>query len=300
MSLCRRPYMQGILPFGCGQCTPCRTNRRRLWTHRIMLEAKAHAHNAFVTLTYGDDPFTPQRQLVPADLRNFIKRLRKAVPEKLRYFAVGEYGEKKERPHYHLALFGYRGCIGLSACPCPDCELLLNTWGKGYIHNGSLTFDSAAYVAGYVTKKMTNAKDNTVKIYLQGRYPEFARQSNKGAGGIGASALRAVLDALTTDAGVQHLLATGDVPSTLQHGSKKFPLGRYLRAKLRSMYGMPQKEPLRLQKFAQEMRELLAETRATQKVKTYVPPRETIISAGTQKVLQQETRSKIYRQRKTH
>lgn len=268
-----------------------------------MLEAKTHEHSAFVTLTYGDDPYTPQRSLSPGDLRNFIKRLRKAVPEKLRYFAVGEYGDRSERAHYHLALFGYRGCVGLTNCQCPDCGLLRSTWGKGFIHNGTLTGDSAAYISGYVTKKMTNPKNEQVKAYLNGRHPEFARQSNKGAGGIGAPALRAILDAITTEAGADYLQANGDVPMALQHGSKSLPLGRYLRAKLRSMYGMPEKDEARLAGFAQEMRELHAEIQASPKRSTARTHRATnfahqLVDYSAQKVLKMETRNRIYAKRK--
>ena len=51
--------MKDAVPFGCGQCLPCRVNKRRLWTNRIMLESMCHDDNAFVTLTYNDDNIPP-------------------------------------------------------------------------------------------------------------------------------------------------------------------------------------------------------------------------------------------------
>ena len=79
----------------CGNCLPCLITRKQEWTLRIELEAKCHVANSFVTLTY-DDVFRPAGQtLVKDHLQKFIKRLRKALPYKIRYYACGEYGELK-------------------------------------------------------------------------------------------------------------------------------------------------------------------------------------------------------------
>lgn len=96
------------------------------------------------------------------------------------------------------------------------------------MHLGELNAQSAAYIAGYVTKKMTSKDDER----LQGRHPEFSRQSNRP--GIGALALCEVASVfLTHDL---HETET-DVPSRLDHGRKSYPLGRYLRRKLREQIG---------------------------------------------------------------
>ena len=117
--LCKRPYMyKGVLAAGCGQCLPCRINRRRKWTYRMLFEAMKHDHSAFITLTYENAPeFYGVQTLDPEHTKRFIDRLRKRLkrdtslphyfPKKIRYFLVGEYGDESDRPHYHLALFGY-------------------------------------------------------------------------------------------------------------------------------------------------------------------------------------------------
>lgn len=215
---CKSPYRSAAGEFGCGQCMPCRVNRRRLWTGRIVLESRHHEHNAFATFTYADPcPF----ELDPRHLQLFWKKLRK-VHAPFRYFAVGEYGDKTFRPHYHAALFGVSFLEG---------ELLAQTWEHGFIHLGELNHNSAQYIAGYVTKKMT-AKDDP---RLEGRHPEFARMSLRP--GIGRLAMTEAGRHFTESAASRGLLKMGDVPRDIQTDGKSYPLGRYLRNALREEVG---------------------------------------------------------------
>lgn len=207
-----------------------------------MLEAAQHGDNAFLTLTYDDDHLPRPASLDPRHVRDFLKRLRRSIePLKVRYFAVGEYGDQSERPHYHLALFGYPKCLfGNSRynlrrpnC-CSVCDRVRDVWGKGHVFLGDLSHESAAYIAGYVTKKMTGKDD----ARLNGRYPEFARMSLRP--GIGQSAMHEVADVLL------RYDVPGDVPNGLRHGSRVLPLGRYLKANLRLMVGRDAKAPKEL------------------------------------------------------
>jgi hypothetical protein len=251
MPLCKNPYMVGPIPAPCGQCHPCTVNRKRLWQHRILLESYSHENTAFVTLTYDDENLVFQNEktgefthptLAPSHITNFLKRLRRAIdPKRIRYYAVGEYGDRSWRPHYHLAIFGYEPCWygqtrkdrhaqGKSCCP--PCDLLLKTWGKGGIDNASIEDASAGYIAGYVTKKLTKKDDPR----LDGRLPEFSRMSRKP--GIGALQIENIGDALFTEFGKDALTEHGDVPISLTHGNKSLPLGKYLRDKLRDEIGV--------------------------------------------------------------
>lgn len=222
--LCIRPFRTGSGEFGCGQCTPCRVNVRRQWTGRILLEANCFADNVFVTLTYRDDP----GELVPEDMTNFLKRFRYYLQRKVRYFGVGEYGDLRGRPHFHMALFG--------VSPLEE-GIIAKAWSIGFVHVGDLTKDSAQYLCGYVTKKMTKAEDER----LDGRYPEFARMSKDP--GIGASALPVLREALAPDGDVTLMHRNGDVPSTMRTRGKELPLGRYLRGKLRESLGWDALQP---------------------------------------------------------
>lgn len=222
----------------------------------MILEALSHEASCFVTLTYNDESLPPGGTLLPSDPQKFLKRIRKAVaPHKLRYYLVGEYGDRTFRPHYHLCLYG------LSV---DDYQIIADAWSIGgapigHVVVGSLTFESAAYVAGYVTKKMTSHDDPR----LGGRHPEYARMSLNP--GIGAHAMDEVAELLYTKHGSRELAELGDVPSVLKHGSKSFPLGRYLKRKLREKMDIPElgtSHPA-LQEQREELQALFADKKAT-------------------------------------
>lgn len=292
--LCKKPYMQGILPFGCGQCLPCRINRRRLWSHRILLESMLHGDSSFVTLTYAGNLPGVGSILHHADVQKFLKRLRWRWKKKLRYFLVGEYGDSSKRSHYHLALFGYPSCPygNYSRCTlkyCSVCRLIEDCWGLGFVSCGELSADSAAYVTGYVTKKLT--KKETER--LNGRPPEYARMSLKP--GIAADAMSNVADVLTSHLGSKHFDRNVDVPMALKHGDKSMPLGKYLRRKLREKIGDEELlKKMSLQEFGKKMREVLEDARLAQKTPEYKDPRTLLIDSNKQRVVNLETRTKIY------
>lgn len=270
-----------------------------------MLEAAQYSENSFVTLTYDDEHLPDGGNLVPRDLQLFLKRLRKAVaPFRIRYYAVGEYGDETGRPHYHLGLFGFGTCLfGVSRynayrknC-CTRCDLVRDAWGLGNVSLGTLEAASAAYVAGYVTKKMT-AKDDP---RLNGRHPEFARMSLKP--GIGGDAMHEIASVLMHYALEETEV---DVPNALRHGSKLYPLGRYLRQRLRRMVGKDEKCPEAVVKALQaELRPMLeaseiAVPKGVSSVahdlrKAYFGQK--VVDANAGKVARAEALEKIYRKR---
>lgn len=251
VSNCFNPHIAKSGAFGCGHCVACRIKKRREWTHRMMLEAALHKDNVFVTLTYDDQNLPEDMCVWPRELQLFLKKLRKTSPP-IRFFGVGEYGDESGRPHYHLALFGYPPCHATITqkrdyC-CAACQNIKNSWGKGHIQVGTLETNSIQYVAGYINKKMTKASDPR----LEGRAPEFARMSLRP--GIGYNMMHEVANTL-----LEHNLENKleDVPVTLQHGKKVYPLGRYLRRTLRTMIGREKNTPASvIQKAEAEMQPL--------------------------------------------
>lgn len=93
----------------CGKCPACRKRIANTWVTRLMEEEKHSRSCQFVTLTYDDFNLPKTKKglptLVKKDLQDFINLLRTYCP--FRYFAIGEYGDKGSRPHYHLIIFNF-------------------------------------------------------------------------------------------------------------------------------------------------------------------------------------------------
>lgn len=188
-----------------------------------MLEAAVHPASSFVTLTYDKEHINGAGSLVPNDLQLWLKRYRHAAG-RIRYYAVGEYGEVSMRPHYHLALFGSDKHTAR--------RISQSTWDAGLVHTGELTRASAQYICGYVTKKMTRTDD----ARLGNRHPEFARMSLRP--GIGAPSISTLVSALSHKHAQRDMHLKGDVPQVLRHGRHNLPLGRYMRNRLRTELGL--------------------------------------------------------------
>lgn len=261
--LCEKPYFIGCVPAACTKCFPCRVNRRRLWAHRIHLESLVSSDSCFVTLTYDEDYLPKGAVLEPKHVKLWLKRLRKLLyPQKIRYFLVGEYGTQTFRPHYHVALFGLHPF--LAGGRSGQSGFVARTWNYGFVSVGELNHDSAMYIAGYCTKKMTSRKDPR----LNGRPPEFSRMSLRP--GIGAPAMADVATAIANCKEYFAYQKTRDVPYTLDHGRRSLPLGRYLRGVLRKKLGFGSSEvPAEAAKeFGLSMRVLFQDGLKTQKDKT--------------------------------
>lgn len=271
-----------------------------------MLEATQYTENAFVTLTYSDENLPEDNSLVPKHAQDFLKRLRKKVePVRLRFFLVGEYGDRTSRPHYHVALFGHPSCdrgrtdhrrITSGRSCCPHCDRVQQAWHHGGVDLGTLTPESAAYVSGYVTKKLTNKDDPYVSEQLNGRHPEFARMSLRP--GIGAGFIE---DLASTC--LEFGLDTPDkLPSALRHGPKSRPLGSYLRNRLRERVGISKSDMTEYNvKKAKEELQPLSESAYTNTSAGFraFAFKQKVIDAGTGKRQNLEAKTRIFKKRGT-
>lgn len=80
------------------------------------------------------------------DLDLFLKRLRSYYPdEKLRYYAVSEYGPTSYRPHWHLLLFSNSERFSQTVC-----ENVSKAWSYGRCDASLSRGFAAPYVASYV------------------------------------------------------------------------------------------------------------------------------------------------------
>lgn len=195
-----------IIP--CGKCIGCRLEYSRDWATKGCYEAELHAENWFLTITYDNehlpeamtmiDPKTgeelgenPNGSLKNVDTTNFLKKLRAYYERKynhkgIRYMLCGEYGDEGQRPHYHAIMFN------LPIKPeslrfheynenheamwrCPEIEQI---WGKGMIVAAEVNWNTCAYVARYVTKKvgLPTEKEHYKALGIE---PEFFRMSRR-------------------------------------------------------------------------------------------------------------------------
>lgn len=176
------------LKIPCNQCIGCRLERSRQWAIRICHEKQFHNESCFITLTYDNEHIPENESLCQEHMTLFLKRLRKKLePLKIRYFYCGEYGSKTQRPHYHLCLFGYSFQSDRKVYKCTSTGILYisktlqDLWSYGYAPFGDLTFESAAYTARYILKKVTG--DPAAEHYGL-KKPEFICMSRRP--GIGA------------------------------------------------------------------------------------------------------------------
>lgn len=184
----------------CGQCIGCRIDRSREWANRCMLELQSHDSAFFVTLTYDDfhvpksyypDPETGEAHtsytLVKRDFQLWMKRLRKKFSDdKIRFFACGEYGGQTQRPHYHAIIFGlhlddlvkYKTVReGEAYYTYYNSASIQETWPNGFVVVGAVTWESCAYVARYVTKKLTGESASFYETFNLA--PEFSLMSRR-------------------------------------------------------------------------------------------------------------------------
>lgn len=182
------------IQLSCGRCIGCRLERSRQWAMRLTHELRFHKESSFITLTYKPECLPEHGSLNIKHFQDFMKRFRKDVyPKKIRFFHAGEYGEKLGRPHYHAIIFGENFEEGKYETKRSDhgdvtwCSPSLDRlWPFGTSRVGSVTFESCAYVARYITKKITGPSARTAydKInYQTGEVhelqPEYATMSRR-------------------------------------------------------------------------------------------------------------------------
>jgi len=166
-------------PLPCGRCIFCLSEKRDSWTMRVSLEYQKATSAYFITLTYDEQHLRKINgipTLAKSDLQGFLKRLRwkneevmkeywlrrnKTFPspkfKKMTYFAVGEYGDKFRRPHYHIIVFDLFS---------NTLKYLNELWTYGSIDLKIGKAGSIHYATGYVLKNQNQIENQTEKAIL--------------------------------------------------------------------------------------------------------------------------------------
>lgn len=159
----RRPTGFDTVP--CGKCNFCLETRRNEWTFRLTQEQKKASSSHFITLTYSPENLPTDLGLVKEHLQKFMKRLRKVNTQKVRFYAVGEYGTETQRPHYHVIMFN------LDEQLVPQLQSI---WGHGFAYFGTVEIGAIHYVTKYHVNRFGE---------YHGRPPPFCHMSrNPGIG----------------------------------------------------------------------------------------------------------------------
>ena len=161
------------------------------WSHRCEHEATLWTQVIFITLTYDDEHLPEEGWLNEEHLRNFFKRLRKNGKNhrhinrdhnsNFRYFACGEYGTKKGRPHYHAIIFGANFTDRTKVGDGPTGTLYTSTtlrelWPYGNNIIADATGAAANYIAQYALKKQGDGTTDKDGVW---RPAPFLRMSQK-------------------------------------------------------------------------------------------------------------------------
>lgn len=234
-------------PFPCGKCDACRAKQAKEWGNRLLLESKLHKNAVFeMTLTLSDRGLALHGPLLDMRYpRLFLKRFRINIARKwdsklrFKYFCRGEYGSISNRPHYHLIILGLpSGPVSLKggrSCYSPKKgryfesedvylmeELAQRSWRFGHVDIKPIEEGTCHYVAGYTHKKLGQQLPAEIKDADQTR-PRPQMQS----GGIGINYARKTAQSLSASN-----TYNGAPVTVVDYGSKRIPVGRYIRNKI--------------------------------------------------------------------
>lgn len=97
--------LSSVVQVPCNHCYECVRKRKLDWELRLTVESSASAHTFFGMLTFNDECYTGTINV--KHIQYYIKRLRYNLDKfypgaTLKYFLVSEFGELKDRLHYHV------------------------------------------------------------------------------------------------------------------------------------------------------------------------------------------------------
>ena len=228
----------------CGKCEECKATQARQKAVKAMAEANTWEHNEVINLTYNNEHL-PMNTLANgkkvatlrySDVQKFKKSLLKYYKEHynqtgLKFMCACEYGEKYQRPHYHLIMFNME---------CKDKEFWCYTkkgekqfrskeieqlWKHGNVTLGEVTPNTIHYVANYCVKKF---KGRNAKGYYKqkGIEPESVKSSNQRG-----------LGALYFDKHKAEYMEHGKINVGTEHGIQTIGTNAYFDKLLANEYG---------------------------------------------------------------
>lgn len=164
-----RYYKTSEFKLPCGSCIACRIAKTREWKVRLINELDKTKKGVFITLTFDEEHY--QKSIKKRDMQLFLKKVRNYFDDRvIKYYLVGEYGEKTLRPHYHAILFNISmdELKGVKHGRYTASLIISKLWTKGMNVVGACTPQSIQYVTGYIRKKLVGKQS---KIYGDNEKP---------------------------------------------------------------------------------------------------------------------------------
>ena len=201
-----------------------------------MLEQLYHpTWSLFVTLTHDsksitydlDEDGAPVQTLRKKEFLKWVNNAKTEFP--FRYYALGEYGDKHGRPHYHLAAFPEHMVDPYTARGVFD-----DLWNKGRTQVAEITPGRARYLAGYAVKKLSDADDPRLRGNQQ---PEFRTSSKTPP--IGSAIVPVLVNHYRKKRNSALLLKRGDIERTWKTERRTYSLTPWILDKVRAELGVP-------------------------------------------------------------
>lgn len=154
-----------LVTFECGRCFECIRKRKLHWTIRLHSELSIADVAFFSLISYNEENYpNPDNYDIPA-IQKLVKNLRSRLnrnfkcmaydpnrPIKLKYFIVSEYGEERNRLHYHALFYLYN--VDESYCTRLFWKSFLEeTWSKGFCSAFPLEQKQITYTCKYMQKQ---------------------------------------------------------------------------------------------------------------------------------------------------
>lgn len=169
----------------CGRCLPCQEATVKEWAVRLEVELENARTAYFFTLTFEDAYLELYPELDKSQFQRFLKRLRQYVSRGLpdtyegkkinkiegktanmTYFAVGEYGKKFNRPHWHVLFFNL-------PYNHEDSDIIVSqAWREkdgcqlGFIRSYPMQIGAIHYTVEYMFKDQTNSAVRLMSKHL--------------------------------------------------------------------------------------------------------------------------------------
>ncbi len=143
-----------IVTVPCGHCYQCIRKRKLDWEIRLTSELSASDVAFFSLISYNEENYPNPDVADKVAIQSLVRRLRRFLQYhygdgvKLKYFIVSEYGEQRNRLHYHAIWF----IKGLDIDRYQWKVLLESEWGKGFCSAYLLASNWIRYACKYMQK----------------------------------------------------------------------------------------------------------------------------------------------------